>query len=222
MASAPPTAVWIVEDNTLLRTSLLGLIDGEPDLECVFAGVRCEEALAATRLRSPEIVLMDIGLPGMSGIEGVRELKRLHPEARIVMLTVHEDHERVFEAVCAGASGYLLKPSSGEEVLAAIRAVRQGAAPMNAFIAGRVLDLLAGRVPPRGDYGLSPREREILELLVEGSTLSQIAGRLGVSRHTVDTHVRHVYEKLHVHTRAAAVSKAVREALVPPPDRSSS
>jgi DNA-binding NarL/FixJ family response regulator len=130
------------------------------------------------------------------------------------MLTVHEEDEQVFAAICAGASGYLLKPTSPELIVDAVRAVRAGAAPINGYIAGKVLGMFARLAAPGSDYGLTPREKEMLELMVEGLTMKESAGRLCVSYHTIDTHVRNIYEKLHVHSRGGAVAKALRERLV--------
>lgn len=165
----------------------------------------------------PDVVLLDIGLPGLDGIEGARRLLSLRPRARVVMLTVHEEDAAVFEAICAGASGYLLKPLPAERLVAAVREVAAGAAPINGAIAKRILDRFVSlpRPPLGGDaYGLSPREREILSALVRGLTLRECAAELAISTHTVDTHVRHIYDKLRVRSRGGAVAKAVRERIV--------
>jgi DNA-binding NarL/FixJ family response regulator len=160
---------------------------------------------------------MDIGLPGIDGIEGTRRIKALSPTTRIIMLTVHEESREIFEAICAGASGYLLKPSSANDISDAVHDALQGAAPINAFIAGKMLEMFARLAEPRSaaeDYGLTAREREILQLLVEGLTVGQIAERLGISFHTVDSHTRNIYAKLHVHTRTSAVAKTLKEHLI--------
>lgn len=210
--------VWIIEDNAKLRRDLATLLQIEPGLEVALAVDRCEDALAAlAEDPPPDVVLMDIGLPQMSGIEGTARLCSLSPATRVVVLTIHGEDHKVFDAICAGACGYLLKPSSPERIVAAVRQAARGAAPMNAFIASKVLAMFAKLAPPAPaarDYGLTEREREILQRLVDGLTMRQIAGRLLVSYHTVDTHLRNIYEKLHVHTRSKAVAKALREGLV--------
>jgi DNA-binding NarL/FixJ family response regulator len=207
--------VWLVEDQALLRDGLEAVLDAADGLACPVAVDSVEVAEAALDAgHRPDIVLMDIGLPGKSGIEGARMVRQRVPSARVVILTVHEEDENVVAAICAGASGYLLKPTSPERVVEAVREVRGGAAPINGFIAGRVLALLAKLASPGPDYGLTPREHETLELLVAGLTMKGVADRLGVSYHTVDTHVRNVYAKLHVRSRGSAVAKALRERIV--------
>jgi DNA-binding NarL/FixJ family response regulator len=212
------TRVWLVEDNELYRRSLADLLGVADDLDCALAVGSCEEALAGLDAGEiPDIVFMDIGLPGMNGIEGTRRIRSLSPTSRVVMLTVHEEDDKVFEAICAGASGYLLKSAPADRIVEAVRQVVRGDAPINGQIASKMLRLFAGlapREPATAGYGLSPREREILQHLVDGMTMKQIARRLGVSYHTVTTHVRNIYEKLHVHSRSGAVSKAIREGLV--------
>jgi DNA-binding NarL/FixJ family response regulator len=214
----PETSVWLVEDKRILRSSLATLIGEQPDMCCPVAVATCEEMLAALdEGLVPDIVLMDIGLPGMSGIEGVRRLRSLTPSTRVIILTIHEEDEKVFDAVCAGASGYLLKPSSPEGIVDAIHQVERGAAPINAYIAQKMLAMFARLAPPRAadtDYHLTRREKEILQLLVDGLTMQQIAGRLYVSYHTVDNHIRNIYEKLHVHSRSGVVAKALKERLL--------
>ena len=210
--------VWLVEDNDLLRDSIQAVIDGNDGMTCPIAAASCEEALTALREDPrPDLVLMDIGLPGISGIEGVRRIRSRSPETRVVMLTVHEESDKIFQAICAGASGYLLKPSSMDQIVQAVRDIRDGAAPINGYIARKMLDLfsrLTPTPPPEQSYGLTPREHEILQLLVDGLTMRQIASRLNVSYHTVDTHIRHLYDKLHVRSRTGAVTKAIQERLL--------
>jgi DNA-binding NarL/FixJ family response regulator len=213
-----PLNVWIVEDHARLRRDLAALLEGEEDLNCTLAVSSVEDALAALdEDPPPDVVLMDIGLPGMNGIEGTARLRSLSPTTRVVVLTVHAEDEKVFDAICAGACGYLLKPSAPGRIVAAVRQAARGAAPINAFIASKILAQFARLTPaptPVTDYGLTGREREILQLLVDGLTMRQIADHLDVSYHTVDTHLRNIYEKLHVRTRSKAVAKAVRERLV--------
>jgi DNA-binding NarL/FixJ family response regulator len=220
-SAGSPVRVWLVEDNALLRRAVERLLAASPEFVCPLAAGRAEEALAALdEGLVPDLVLMDIGLPGLSGIEATRRIRGLAPTARVLMFTVHEEDEKVFAAICAGASGYLLKPLPGDRLLEAIREAARGAAPINGYIARRLLEQFArsGAAGAAGSAGqdplLTPREREILERLVEGLSLKEIAARLDVSYHTIDTHVRHLYAKLHVRTRAGAVARAVRERLI--------
>jgi DNA-binding NarL/FixJ family response regulator len=210
--------VWIVEDNVRLRETLADLVDQQPDMRCVFALDCCEDFVAALDAGDvPDIVLMDIGLPGRSGIEGVTHVASISPATDVVMLTIHEEDDKVFEAICAGASGYLLKPSPPETIVDAIRLVHRGGAPINPYIARKILGIF-GRLPSAKPaleaYGLTGREKEILTLLVDDLTLRRIAERLRLSYHTVDNHVRNIYRKLHVRTRSRAVAKALGEELI--------
>jgi len=218
MHATDATVVWLVEDNRMLRQSLTSVINRERDMSCPVSVGSVEEMLGSIdEGQAPDIVLMDLGLPGLSGIEGIRRLRSLVPAARAVVLTVHEERQNVFDAICAGASGYLLKPSNPDGVIEAIRQVRAGGAPINAYIAQKMLGMFAKIAPPSDpehDYHLTTREREILELLVDGLSMQQIADRLHRSYHTIDNHLRNIYEKLHVHSRASAVAKAVRERLI--------
>ena len=141
-------------------------------------------------------------------------VKELSPATNVLVLTIYDDDEKVFGAICAGASGYLLKSSSGEEIVGALNQLIQGGAPINAQIARRVLDLFSRMAGPKGQYDLSPREKEVLNLLVDGLSKRQIADRLIVSFYTIDTHLKNIYEKLHVHTRSGVVAKALRERLI--------
>ena len=162
---------------------------------------------------------------GLHRFEGTRRIRALAPSSRVIMLTVHEESESIYQALCAGASGYLLKPSGAEAILDAIRQVAQGAAPINGYIARKLLDMFSQLAHPEGgqpDYRLTSREREVLRLLVDGLILKQIAARLDVSYHTVDTHVRNIYDKLHVNSRGGAVAKAIKERLVSLSERTGS
>ncbi len=207
--------IWVVEDNQLFRDTVVEVLEQRDGVRCTFSAASCEEALGAIEDGAvPQIVLMDLGLPGMSGIEGIRRIGALSPSSRIVVLTVHEDDDSVFDALCAGAVGYMLKPASSEQILEAIDTALCGGAPMNAFIARRVIEMFARGVPPRQDYGLTRREREILHLLVGEKSQKQVAQELFLSPHTVDTHLRNIYAKLHVRTRSGAVAKALRERLL--------
>jgi DNA-binding NarL/FixJ family response regulator len=211
----PAISAWIVEDDPHYRTSIEKLFAVVQDIELTGAFASCEAALdAAPDTDAPEVVLLDIELPGMSGIEGIGRLKGLSPTSHIVMLTVHEDNDKIFEAICAGASGYLLKPSTGPQIVQAVRAVREGGAAINPQIASKVLGMFADLAVPKGDYDLTDREREVLEELVAGKTTKRIARELSISYHTVDMHIRNIYTKLHVHSRSGAVAKALKERLL--------
>ena len=184
-------------------------------LRCLHTFSTCEEALSALeREPAPDVVLLDVGLPGMNGIQGIREIKSRAPSVQVLMLTVYDDHQKVFDAICAGASGYLLKTSDDESIVEAIQEVLRGGAPMNPRVARLVLSMFTKlAVPPKHDYGLSVREKEILELIVKGLLKKEIADQLSLSYHTVDNHLRSIYEKLHVHSRSGAVAKALNERL---------
>lgn len=206
--------VWLVEDNDNYRETIVELVEGTDSLRSL-AFRSCEEMTAALEEgHVPQVALMDIELPGRSGIEGVRRIKEASPTSHIIMLTVHADRDRIFEAICAGASGYLLKSASAEEVLDAIDGVLRGGAPMDGEIARKMLKMFQHIAGPKGEYDLTEREQEVLELLVDGLTKKQIAEELVVSFHTIDTHIRSIYAKLHVHSRSDAVAKALRERLV--------
>lgn len=211
-----PISVWLIEDHADFRKIVAWQINQIAGLRCTRSFSTCEEALSALpKEPAPEVILCDVGLPGMDGITGISAIKALSPATHIVMLTVHADPHKVFGAICAGASGYLLKDASEETITAAIHEVLHGGAPMNPRVARLVLEKFAHQnVMPPDDYGLSGREKEILELMVQGMIKKEIADRLEVSYHTVNNHLRSIYEKLHVHTRGGAVAKALSERLL--------
>jgi DNA-binding NarL/FixJ family response regulator len=200
--------VAIVDDEADLRENIAGFVDAAKGFRCVKAYASGEEALCRLPQDQPDVVLMDINLGGLSGIECVRQLKPRLPGTQIVMLTVFDDPEKIFSALAAGASGYLLKRLAPAKLLEAIREVHEGGSPMSAPIARKVVQSLQkgpARADPSAD--LSPREREVLEGLAEGQAYKQIADRLGVSIHTVRNYIRRIYEKLHVQSRTEAVAK---------------
>src|SRR5579863_6029002 len=202
------TKIAIVEDNKVIRESLMEFAQSDPEFRCVCACATAEEALKIIPKHEPEIVLMDIQLPNMSGIECCAQLKQMLPTAQIIMVTVYEDTERIFKALRAGACGYLLKRCTPEELIAAIREVRQGGAPMSREIARKVISSFQEPVASAAEVeGLSPREREILELLAAGFPNKEIASRVGLTDGTVRWHLRHVYNKLHVRSRTEAALK---------------
>jgi DNA-binding NarL/FixJ family response regulator len=212
---AESITVWLIEDNATFRRTVMRALDQEEGFHCLGGFSSCEDALAAlTRQPAPQAILLDIGLPGMSGLEGIARLRERAPQTKIIVLTVFEDEDKIFRAICAGASGYLLKTAPVEEIAHAIRDALAGGAPMNGRIARRVLDMFARFAPVRGDYGLTARETQILESMVKGKTKKEIAALLDLSFHTVDTHLRNIYQKLEVNTRTGAVAKALKEKLV--------
>ena len=207
--------VAIVEDDDDMRTAIQHLIETTDGFACVGAFESCELALSKIEAERPEVILMDINLPGMSGIEGVRQIKSFYPEANILMQTVYQDDDNIFRSICAGASGYLLKRTSKEQLLNAIREVHSGGAPMNAGIARRVMELFRKTaVPVREESTLTAREIDILRALVDGCSYKMIADRCFISLETVRNHIKHIYEKLHVHSKSEAVVKALKERLV--------
>jgi DNA-binding NarL/FixJ family response regulator len=207
-----PIRVSIVDDEVDLRENIAAYVDAAKGFRCVSIHSSAEEAIVHLPKEKPDVVLMDINLGGMSGIECVRLLKPLMRDAQVVMLTVFEDTEKIFSALAAGASGYLLKRMPPEKLLEAIREVHEGGSPMSAPIARKVVQSLQTHRPPGVDETaeLSPREREVLDGLAEGQAYKQIADKLNVSIHTVRNYIRRIYEKLHVRTSAEAVAKYLR------------
>jgi len=214
-AGHAPLRVAIVEDDRVLRQALAALIDGTPGFRCRDAWGSVESALEGMPTEQPDVLLLDIGLPGVPGSTGVASLRERMPGAAILMLTVYEDQEQVFASLCNGATGYLLKRTPPARLLDAIREAHDGGSPMSPEIARRVVDLFRQVAPaPRTAPALTPAEGRLLALLVEGYSYRDCADRLGVTVNTVRTHIRVVYEKLQVHSKAAAVSRALRERLV--------
>ncbi len=200
--------ICLIEDHRATRETLLKLLRLAPDIVCVGAYESAEKAGPEIGRQAPDVVLMDINLPGRSGIEAVAEIKRVHPGVECIMLTTYEDTDLIFEALRAGASGYLLKRSAPEELIPAIRDVNRGGAPMSIKIARRVVSHFHQiRKPASEVETLTKRESEILENLARGLSYKEIADRLGLSPHTVNNHLRRIYEKLHVQTRTEAVVK---------------
>ena len=201
-------SLWVVEDDDFLRAALSALLDGSSGIACRKSFSNCEDALSAfVTSEPPEAVLMDIGLPGMDGIEGLRRIKRISPATDVIVLTNHEDDDKVFRAICGGANGYLVKSSSAEENVNAIKDVLTGGPPMNAQIARKVLYLFNKFAAPVQDYRLTPRETQALELLVQGFSKKMIDEQLNLSHTTIDTHFKSIYRKLEVHSSSEAVAK---------------
>lgn len=207
--------VVIVEDQAWLRENLAREISSDPDLICVNAYRTAEAALRGIPDDAPDVVLMDINLPGMDGVECVKRLKTLWPEVRCLMLTVYEESEKIFNSLLAGASGYLLKRTSTEELLEAIRQVHGSGSPMSSSIARKVVAYFnqIGAAKDDSVAALSPREQQVLELLAKGSAYKDIAHQLSLSIETVRMNVKHIYAKLHVHSRGEAAAKYLQ----PPP-----
>ena len=207
--------VAIIEDQREIRDGLKELIGGADDLRCSSAFGSVEEALSGITSSLPDVALVDIELPGLSGIEGIRLLKERYPNLVQVVLTVFDDDRRIFEAICAGASGYLLKKTPAARLLQGIRDAAAGGSPMSPEIAARVLALFRQvRPPPVEDHDLTPHEIRVLKLLVDGHNYKTAAVELGVSVNTISFHMRRIYDKLHVHTKSEAVAKALRNQIV--------
>ena len=217
--------VAIVEDRPDIRDGLSQIINGADGCECLGAYGTMESALveigklmaasASPKAVQPDVILIDIGLPVMSGIEGIRRLKERHPQLLLLVLTVFEDDQRIFDALCAGASGYLLKKTPTQKLLESLREVVAGGAPMSPEVASRVVNLFRTFHPPtQADYHLSPHELRVLKLLVEGHNYKTAALELGVTVNTISFHVRRVYDKLQVHSKSEAVAKALKNKLV--------
>ncbi len=210
----------IVEDEEEVRQGLSFLLNNAPEIVCRHVYDSVEAAMANIGNDLPQVVLLDIGLPGVDGIEGVRLLRERHPSLAIIILTVFRDQDRVFRAICAGACGYLLKTSTPERILSAIREVAAGGAAMSPEIAVRVLDLFRKQAAPpastsdAGPVAFTPQEHRLLRLLGDGHQNKTAAAELGISIHTVGFHLKSIYGKLHVHSRTEAVARALRDRLI--------
>lgn len=204
--------VAIVEDNHALRNSLSNLFSQTEGMQCVAALGNLLNVVSEFRNARPDVVLMDIGLPNISGIEGVRTIKQNFDAVEVLMFTVFDDDEKLFEAIKAGASGYLLKKSSAAEIVEAVASLAEGGAPMSASIARKVIQSFQ-RTPhtQKERYQLTVRENEILQSLMDGASYKKLAEKYFISISTVRTHIRHIYEKLHVNSRAEAVAKMLKE-----------
>jgi len=206
-----PITVSIVEDNEQLRTTLARMISRSEGFKCISHYGDAESAIEALPKDKPEVVLMDINLPGMNGVECVRKLKQIIPQVLIVMLTVYEDTDNIFNALAAGASGYLLKRTKTAALLSAIKEVRVGGSPMTTHIARMVVQSFQRAGPsPQASENLSEREQQVLDCLSQGFLYKEIAEKLGISYETVHTYIRRIYEKLQVRTRTEAVAKFLK------------
>jgi DNA-binding NarL/FixJ family response regulator len=205
--------VWVVEDNATFRDAVVQEINGADSMRCEEAFGSCEALLERLIVPPPpDVILLDIRLPGISGLEAISKAKACAPKSQIIMLTSFEDKDRIFRAICAGASGYLLK-SADDDIPNAVQNVVNGGSVLSPPIARSVLDLFGRLASTSPDYHLTPREKSILDLMVQGLSKKQIADRLKLSFHTVDGYLRSIYNKLHVNSAISAVAKAVREGL---------
>jgi len=206
-----PIRVGVVEDNVAFRRGLGAIFELTPGIECVGMCATGEEALREMPKSAPDVVLMDINLPNLSGIECTRELKRLRPNAQVVMLTIEDNSERVFAALRAGAAGYLLKNANPTEIIEGIELVAHGGSPMSAAIARRVVESFHGtREPAQPKETLTAREAQVLEAIARGKRVKEVAVELNVSVTTIQTYLRRIYEKLQVHSQAEAVARFMR------------
>jgi len=208
--------VTIFEDNTNLRRGLCTLINGSVGFECVGAFGNCDNLVKNITDTKPDVVLMDIGLPGMDGIEAVKILKSQFPDIKILMETIFEDDEKVFYSICNGAEGYILKNTPPSRILEAIREIHEGGAPMTPSIASKVLAMFKSGTSfsKNESYDLTSRETEVLKYLVDGMSYKMIAEKCFVSLDTVSCHIKSIYRKLHVHSKSEAVSKAIKGKIV--------
>lgn len=208
--------VWLIEDHKTYGERLSRALNRIEGLACTQRFTACEDAFAAlTSEPAPQVLLLDVGLPGMNGIDGIARLRQFAPQTAVVILTVFEEDDKIFRAICAGAAGYLLKTSSTEDIAAAIRSAAAGGSPINPTIARRVLEMFSkANTASQNDYGLTPREMDILKLLVDGRTIKDAAAQLGIGYYTADEYIRSVYVKLQVRSRGSAIAKAVKEGLV--------
>jgi DNA-binding NarL/FixJ family response regulator len=207
--------VAIIEDQRDIREGLATMFRFTDGYRCTGCYRSMEEALEKIGYDVPDVALVDIGLPGMNGIEGIRILRERHQKILLLMLTVYEDDEYIFDALCAGASGYLLKKTPPARLIESVREARDGGAPMSPEIARKVIKLFRDiRPPERADYHLTPHETRLLKMLVDGNNYKTAAVELKVSVTTVAFHMRNIYEKLQVHSKSEAVSKALRNRLV--------
>lgn len=213
--SAQLMRVVIIEDLREIREGLSALINGTLGYKCVASYGMMETALAKIENDKPDIILTDLGLPGMSGIEGIERLRKIFSETPIIALTIYDNDKQIFNALCNGANGYLLKNTPPARLLEALQEAIEGGSPMSPAIASRVVKLFREfRPPEHADYRLTPQEITLLKLLIEGHHKKTAAREMNISIHTISFHLKNIYEKLQVHSKTEAVSKALREKLV--------
>ena len=213
-----PKRVIIFEDNNDIRDGYSYLIKTNPDYELAGAYINCDNIVSIVKAANPDVLLMDIEMPGTNGIEGVKRIRQFNTDVKILMLTVFEDNKNVFEAIKAGASGYLLKKTGPSKIFDAIEDVLNGGAPLTAAIASMVMNMLAKGYVPKKETGnatnLTKREKEILSMLVNGYSYKLVAAELFITVHTVKTHIKHIYEKLQVQTRTDLVTRTLKDGIV--------
>jgi DNA-binding NarL/FixJ family response regulator len=213
-AKSDVTRIGIIEDQKETREGISFLINSSHGLECRHIYGSVEAALERIGIHAPQVVLVDIGLPGLSGTEGVRILRQRYPHIAPVMFTVYKDDDRIFQAMCAGACGYLLKKTAPARLVESLRDIAAGGAVMSPEVAVRVVELFRKtQTPAQGFVPLTPQELRLLKLLTQGHQNKTAADELGISVHTVSFHLRSIYEKLHVHSRSGAVARALRDGL---------
>ncbi|MFN0275117.1 MAG: response regulator [Chitinophagales bacterium] len=208
--------VSIFEDNKHLRESLQILIGGTPGYDCIGAYPDCRDLLFQLKQNTPDVVLMDIEMPGMNGIEAVKKIKENYPSVQVLMQTMFDDDEYIFDAICSGASGYILKTTTPSGYIEAIQNVYGGGSPMSPSIARKVFDLFKNNIssPSKENYNLTEKEKEILQHLVHGRSYKMIAEEMKISTETVKTHMKNIYTKLHVNSNTEAVAKALKDRIV--------
>lgn len=206
--------VLLYDDVEQFRETMGLLLDGTDEFTIVGKFANCESAAADVALLKPDVVLMDIDMPGASGIDGVRLIRKKNQTVKIIMLTVFDDNRNIYDAIRFGANGYVLKRSTPAAIISAIRDVYEGGAPMNSSIATQVLQMFAGMSPGDKNYGLTEKEKAVLKSLVDGNSYKMVAAALNISIDTVRTHIRNIYEKLQVNSKSEAVAMALKNRIV--------
>jgi DNA-binding NarL/FixJ family response regulator len=208
--------VILFEDNPSLRDGLFQLINGTHGFTCVGALPNCDDLIHQIEKLKPDVVLMDIEMPGMNGIEAVRIIKEKHPQIKVLMETIFDDDEKIFKSICAGAEGYILKHTEPDEIISAIREIQEGGSPMTPSIANRVLKMVRDKNPNASEnaFNLTHREKEILSCLVKGMSYKMVANHCAISTDTVNAHIRNIYKKLQVNSKSEAVVKAIRGKII--------